>query len=1625
MRKRILSILLAICMVITLMPQAAFAEGETDSTPSLSAFATKDQLMNSFSSNDFDNKGKLVFGKNSEGKVQEWYILGKDSGVSGDNTMIFAADSIAKSLQFRSDLNVIPYDKSWGCEYSTNSVKEVAANHYGASDLRKSLQNIAKNNNYFSSAEQGMMNATRIENWDYYGDKISVPYYTTDILYALDSNPFTLGNYVLYNIGSERKALNDEYLWINGKYFWMREVEAMYDGCAYVTYYPHRTMYLYPVNAKYDARPAGNLNLSNVLFASAATATSLSTAKSGIIASGTAMTLRLDGSSKDIGRVVYDITTGDIKAVKGSTSGNVALVVQGNDGTRDWYYSQKITGTQTINASTIRSALGLSADIDLSKCKIWLETTAGNGMIYAVAADGCSTESELLDAINKGVNTVSLVCDITLSGTLDLSDKNITLDLNGHTLKGDIKLADTSVAPESILTLIDSNPARGGVVNGRITLTRGSNDSVSHLYANGGTVTGMVSMPSYAGGIYCTSSTPTVFKGYVGNYGEIHGGIFYDSIKEDCIKEKTVTFMNGSSRYALEVVAAGSKAAAPTEPVKSGSVFVGWYNGDAKYDFAETVTGNITLNAKWVSEDVSTEYELKEAVALGSTFIRLTNDIALSDTLNLSDKVLTLDLNGYVLTDNIMVADNSASPQSILTLIDSRPTATHTDSSMPSGGILKGNITLTRGSYGSASHLYANGGTVTGQVSMPSYVGGIYCTSSTPTVFKGYVGNYGEIHGGIFYGNINEGCIKEKTVTFMNGSSRYALEVVASGSKVVEPIAPSVKNGYQNFDGWYYGDTKYTFGSTLSDNLTLTAKFGNPITYNITYNLGEGGTATNPETYTVESEAITLINPVKEGYIFTGWSGTGLTGENNMTVTIPKGSTGNREYTAHYMAKNHYSVVFDTNGGDDTISPKTDLKWDNTVLADITTPTRKGYTFAGWKCGDTSVGADTTYAALAVNGNVSDIILTAQWTEKDDYSVSFYTNGGTAINSRTDVKWTDKVLEGITDPTREVYTFIGWKCGETEVDETTKYSELVVNDTVSSIELTAQWIENIVPAAPTGTISIDGQSWDSFNSDITFDRFYNAEKEVTIAASGSGTVTIEYLLSDRALTVDELDGAAFTKYDEAFSLDLNHEYVIYARLTDANGYVTYINSGGIVIDTVPPVISGIENGSIYCSPHKFTVTEKYIDSVTIGGAAVMLDKNNQFALTLQDSGNEIVATDKAGNKSEMTVTVRDGHKDADNDHICDYCGTNVSVHEDDDNDHLCDICGVTLAENTGGGGGGSYVPPVQNPIVENNDDATTSADLSDTPSISGGTTIANIDKAIGEEIVDKAVSNKSEEIVIDATAKNTTAADSTVIAQVGIPTAALKGIAEKTEADLTVKTDVAEVKMDNAAAGAVAEQAAGDTVQIIVEKIDETADKVEFQLKVVCSQGNVISDFKGGNVAVTVEIPKNMASKEIVCVYIDDDGRMSKVKGQKNEDGTYTFFTGHFSTYALITEEEADVAIAAQKEEILAKLDSYKLVARSMTCKSPSGKKAIRIRVYDKNGLSTDFFDGIEIYRATKSNSGYGKKPIFVIKSGKSSYYNTAIKSGTRYYYKVRGFVIIEGQKYYTDYSLKAIRTVK
>lgn len=138
-------------------------------------------------------------------------------------------------------------------------------------------------------------------------------------------------------------------------------------------------------------------------------------------------------------------------------------------------------------------------------------------------------------------------------------------------------------------------------------------------------------------------------------------------------------------------------------------------------------------------------------------------------------------------------------------------------------------------------------------------------------------------------------------------------------------FSATVKAGYA-FDGWYSGDTKLSsdasYSFTMPDaSVSYTAKAA-PVTYTITYGGLEGAEASgNPTNYTVESDAISLKEPTKTGYTFTGWSGTGLTGESNKNVTIPKGSTENRTYTAHWHI-NSYTVSGSIDRG--TVNDKTD-----------------------------------------------------------------------------------------------------------------------------------------------------------------------------------------------------------------------------------------------------------------------------------------------------------------------------------------------------------------------------------------------------------------------------------------------------------------------------------------------------------------------------------------------------------------------------------------------------------------------------------------------------------------------------------------------------------------------------
>ena len=303
----------------------------------------------------------------------------------------------------------------------------------------------------------------------------------------------------------------------------------------------------------------------------------------------------------------------------------------------------------------------------------------------------------------------------------------------------------------------------------------------------------------------------------------------------------------------------------------------------------------------------------------------------------------------------------------------------------------------------------------------------------------------------------------------------------------------------------------------------------------------------------------------------------------------------------------------------------TDIKFYNDILTLRSKLfTRTGYTQTGWATVD---GGEKVYGLDAVYTQNEALTLYPVWNT-NQYTITFDTNGGSEIAPITQDYGT--AITAPANPTREGYTFLGWD------------KAIPATMPAENMTITAQWkdIEK-----PTGEIKINENSWKAFLNNITFGLFFKDTQTVTIAAADNSgeAVTVEYLLSAKELTKAELDGMTFTAYTAPFGIDPDNEYIIYVRLTDKAGNMNYICSDGIVLDGTSPVITGIENGKTYCEAQIITIDEKYINTVTVNGTEVTIDKGGSFTLSPADGGQKIVVTDKAGNTAEMTVTVNDGH----------------------------------------------------------------------------------------------------------------------------------------------------------------------------------------------------------------------------------------------------------------------------------------------------------------------------------------------------------------------------------------------
>ena len=204
----------------------------------------------------------------------------------------------------------------------------------------------------------------------------------------------------------------------------------------------------------------------------------------------------------------------------------------------------------------------------------------------------------------------------------------------------------------------------------------------------------------------------------------------------------------------------------------------------------------------------------------------------------------------------------------------------------------------------------------------------------------------------------------------LGGSSDAIHIIVKNGSEFTAPASdgltrPDGNTG--NFFMWRGSNGKfYVPGDSVPEVVTTLTAQWTVHQYTITYDLAGGTVEGNPNTYTIETVAFTLKNPTKSGYTFTGWSGTGLDGENNMTVTIPTGSTGNRIYTAHwrYNGSGHsysYYTIKATAGAGGSISPSGNISVREGRDQPFTITPDKGYAVSNVKIDGKSIGAVKSY----------------------------------------------------------------------------------------------------------------------------------------------------------------------------------------------------------------------------------------------------------------------------------------------------------------------------------------------------------------------------------------------------------------------------------------------------------------------------------------------------------------------------------------------------------------------------------------------------------------------------------------------------------------------------------------
>ena len=180
-------------------------------------------------------------------------------------------------------------------------------------------------------------------------------------------------------------------------------------------------------------------------------------------------------------------------------------------------------------------------------------------------------------------------------------------------------------------------------------------------------------------------------------------------------------------------------------------------------------------------------------------------------------------------------------------------------------------------------------------------------------------------------------------------------------------------------------------------------------------------------------------------------------------------------------------------------------------------------------------------------------------------------------------------------------------------------------------------------SAPTGEITVSTNKWNVFCNAVTFGKFFKERQEVGIHADdlGLGIYKVFYLISEEAKTLEEvqnIQASDWMVYEQRFAIDPDKKCIVYVKITDKGGNTAYLSTDGLVFDGSSPVIGGVKHNETYGGSVQFTVNDDNLDYVEIDGVLAGRE-NGGYTVTDVEGVHTITAVDKAGNRTQVSVTI--------------------------------------------------------------------------------------------------------------------------------------------------------------------------------------------------------------------------------------------------------------------------------------------------------------------------------------------------------------------------------------------------